>query len=238
MQLLTRRELMRLGLVLSSGLTLGALTGCAPQRTSSGQPLVWPSPAATASRAPNDLPWREAKAIVEATTVPSFPDRFIFVTDPPYSARPDGLADSHQAFKRAIEGCSLGGGGHVIVPAGVYSLGAVHLLDGVDLHLDQGATLVFSGNVADYPLVLTRYGGIECINHSPMIYAYRHTNIALTREAVLDASNTRSWNIGEDAAHVLEPLATAGIPPENRIVPEHGTLTSSSGQPYLCTNVL
>jgi polygalacturonase len=238
MQRLTRRELIRLGFVLCGGLTLGALTDCVPQRPPSGQPLAWPSPAATASPPPDDLPWREAKAIVAATTVPSFPDRFVFVTDPPYSARPDGLADSTQAFKRAIEGCSSDGGGHVIVPAGVYSLGAVHLLDGVDLHLDQGATLVFSGNVADYPLVLTRYGGIECVNHSPMIYAYRQTNIALTGEGVLDASNTRSWNVGADVANVLEPLVTAGVPPEKRIVPEHGTLRSSFVEPYQCTNVL
>jgi polygalacturonase len=175
---------------------------------------------------------------VAATTVPSFPDRFFIVTNPPYLASSDGRADSTQAFRRAIQDCSASGGGHVIVPAGVYSLGAVHLRDGVDLHVDRGATLMFSGNVTDYPLVRTRYAGIECVNHSSMVYAYRQTNIALTGEGVLDASQTTAWNVGGDLPHVLEPLVFARVPPEKRIVPEHGSLRSSFVEPYGCTNVL
>ncbi len=231
---------MRTGLFLGGALALGALTRCAPHQTATTGASATPlrTPPATPSPDLDDLPWPEARAIVATTTVPSFPDRFFIVTNPPYLASADGKADSTQAFRRAIQDCSGSGGGHVILPAGIYSLGAVHLLDGVDLHLDRGATLMFSGNVTDYPLVLTRYAGIECVNHSSMVYAYRQTNIALTGEGVLDASQTISWNVGGDLPHVLEPLVSAGVPPEKRIVPEHGSLRSAFVEPYGCTNVL
>ena len=219
---------------------MGGLTQCGPRQTFTPRLSATPLRTLPATPSPtlDDLPWPEARAIVATTTVPVFPDRFFTVTNPPYLAGADAKGDSTQAFSRAIQDCSSGGGGHVIVPPGTYSLGAVQLLDGVDLHLERGATLMFSGNVSDYPLVLTRYAGIECVNHSSMVYAYRQTNIALTGEGVLDASQTMSWNVGGDLYRVLEPLVSAGVPPEKRIVPEHGTLRSSFVEPYGCTNVL
>src|SRR5439155_8240290 len=116
--------------------------------------------------------------------------------------------------------------------------GAIHLLSNVDLHLEDGAVLRFSGNVTDFPLVFTRYAGIECINHSPLVYAYRQTNIAITGSGVLDASGTAPWNVGYDFTGILEPLVAAGLPPEKRIVTDHGRLRSAFVEPYLCTNVL
>jgi polygalacturonase len=185
-----------------------------------------------------DLPWREARQIVADTIVPDFPDAYFDVTDPQYGAVGDGSTDNTDAFRSAIEDCSSQGGGHVIVPAGVYSTGAIQLLDNVDLHLEDGAVLAFNGNVDNFPLVFTRYEGIECVNHSPMIYAYGQTNIALTGNGLLDASGTRPWNIGSDRAGILEPLVAAGVPPEDRIVPNYGYLRSTFIEPYLCSNVL
>jgi hypothetical protein len=146
----------------------------------------------------------------------------LVVTDSQFGAVADGSTDNTAAFRGAIEACSAAGGGHMVVPAGVYSTGAIHLLSNVDLHLEVGAVLRFNGNVRNYPLVLTRVAGIECMNYSPMIYAYEQTNIALTGAGVLDASRTRSWNVGTDFTGILEPLVAAGVPPEKRIVPGRG----------------
>ena len=33
---------------------------------------------------------------------------------------------------------------------------------------------------ADYPAVHTSWEGLECINHSPLLYAYGVTNVAIT----------------------------------------------------------
>ena len=155
-----------------------------------------------------------------------------------YGAARDASADSTHAFQKAIEDCSAKGGGHVVVPAGVYSTGAIRLRSNVDLHLDAGAVVRFNGREDLYPLVLTRYAGIECVNRSPLVYAYGETNIALTGAGVLDGSQTGAWNRGGDFEHVLEPLVAEGLPPDQRIVPRHGSLRSSFVEPYACTNVL
>jgi regulation of enolase protein 1 (concanavalin A-like superfamily) len=185
-----------------------------------------------------DLPWANAQQIVADTVVPSFPTTSFNVTAPQYGAVGDGTTDNTRAFSAAVADCSAQGGGHVIVPAGVYLTGAIALRSNVDLHLEQGAVLSFNGNVDEYPLVLTRYEGIECMNHSPMIYAYGQTNIALTGSGTLTALGTRSWNVGSDRAGILEPLVAAGVPPEQRIVPNYGHLRSTFVEPYDCSNVL
>jgi polygalacturonase len=95
---------------------------------------------------------------------------------------------------------------------------------------------MFSGDASKYPIVLTRYEGIECMNHSPMIYAYGEQNIALSGSGILDASGTASWNKGADRAGVLEPLVAAGVPPQQRNAA--GRLRATFVEPYNCTNVL
>jgi polygalacturonase len=225
--IITRRQLLKAGM-LAAGVTatgkffgpsLG-LEGCARAGAGGG------------------LPWKKARRILADTAVPTFPDVYFDTTDPQYGAVGDGSTDNTDAFRSAIEDCSAQGGGHVLVPAGVYSTGAIHLLDDVDFHLEDGAVLAFNDNVDNFPLVFTRYEGIECVNHSPMVYAYGQTNIAITGNGLLTALNTSSWNYGSDRAGILEPLVAAGVPPEERIVPLYGHLRSTFIEPYNCANVL
>ncbi len=182
------------------------------------------------------LPWSAANRILANTVVPAFPNTNFVVTHPAYGAVGDSQTDNTAAFQKAIATCNAAGGGHIVVPAGTYVTGAIYLKSNVDLHLDLGATLMFSGDASRYPLVLTRYEGIECMNHSPMIYAFGEKNIALTGSGTLDASGTASWNHGGARAHVLEPLVARGVPPQRRNAA--GKLRSSFVQPYNCDTVL
>ena len=182
------------------------------------------------------LPWSEANGILVSTALPSFPNTNFVVTHPAYGARGDGNSDNTAAFQKAVLACSASGGGHVVVPTGTFVTGAIYLKSNVDLHLDPGATLMFSGDASKYPLVLTRYEGIECMNHSPMIYAYGEKNIALTGSGTLDASGTVSWNQGSDRAMVLEPLVASGLLPQQRYAVDR--LRSTFVEPYRCDTVL
>jgi polygalacturonase len=185
--------------------------------------------------APVELPWPAANQIVADTKLPVFPDRSFPVGD--YGARGDGSTDNTAAFARAIDACAAAGGGHVVVPAGTYLTGAIHLKSNVDFHL-EGATLRFSGTASRFPTVLTRYEGIECMNRSPMVYAHGQRNIALTGRGTLDAAGTSSWNRGSDRAY-LESLVSRGVPPEERVVPGSGhTMRSTFIEPYDCDTVL
>ena len=226
---ITRRRILRAGLLVAGGATAGRLFA---------QPAFTPSRWRARAKGKGGLPWEEARQIAAETVAPSFPDAIFDVTDPLYGAIGDGSTDNTDAFRAAIEDCSSQGGGHVVVPKGIYSTGAIHLLNDVDFHLEDGAVLQFNANADNFPLVLTRYEGIECMNHSPMIYAYGQSNIALTGSGILDALGTRPWNRGNDRAGILEPLVAAGVPPEERIVPDYGQLRSTFVEPYNCTNVL
>ncbi len=68
-----------------------------------------------------------------------------------FAAQGDGQGDSTQAFGRAVEHVHAQGGGRLIVPPGRYQLGAVRLLDGVELHLQQGSQLIALKDESLYP---------------------------------------------------------------------------------------
>ena len=197
------------------------------------------APAAGAGHAVsvNDLPWQAARDIVNGIVPTSCPDATFEVTK--FGAKADGKTDNTAAFAAAVTACNKAGGGHVVVPSGTYVTGAIYLKSNVDLHLNSGATLKFSGDASKFPTVLTRYEGIECMNHSPMIYAFGEKNIALTGSGTLDAGGTSSWNKGSDRAF-LESLISKGITdPHKRVVPGSGhNMRSTFVEPYNCDRVL
>lgn len=93
-----------------------------------------------------------------------------------------------EAIRKAIEGASASGGGKVIVPAGEWLTGKIHLKDNVNLHLEEGAVLLFSEDPEDYlPAVHSTWEGMECLNYSPLVYAYKCKNVAISGSGELKA---------------------------------------------------
>jgi polygalacturonase len=221
--------------VLGAGLVVAGGAAVTPLLVNSASAATGPT---IAPAAVPTLPWDAANQIVAETTLPKIPDRTFTVTDAAFGAKGDGKADNTNAFKKAIAACTAAGGGHVVVPSGTYVTGAIELKSNVDLHLESGSTLKFSGTAANFPIVLTRYEGIECMNRSPMIYANGAHDIALTGSGTLDAGATSSWNKGNDRS-ILETWVKANRPVSQRVVPGSGhTLRSTFVEPYNCTNVL
>lgn len=62
----------------------------------------------------------------------------------------DGFAKVTTIIQRAIDACASQGGGRVVLPAGTWLTGTVHLKSGVFLHLEAGAELRGSPDLADY----------------------------------------------------------------------------------------
>ena len=81
-----------------------------------------------------------------------------------------------------IEAAAAAGGGRVTVPPGEWlAKRAVHLRSNVELHLDDGAVLVFPDDPEAYlPAVRSSYSCIEFYGLSPLIYAYGATNVSVT----------------------------------------------------------
>ncbi|AKD05937.1 glycoside hydrolase [Pontibacter korlensis] len=138
-------------------------------------------------------PWKELENIRAQIKAPTFPDRDFPITA--YGAVEGGEVKNTEAFQKAIQACHEAGGGRVVVPAGTFLTGAIHLKSNVNLHLQDEATILFSRDTADYlPVVFTRWEGMELMNYSPFIYAYEQENIAITGNGTLDGNaNNEYW---------------------------------------------
>ena len=113
---------------------------------------------------------------------PEFGDRTFSIAE--YGGKPNGEKCT-QAFAAAMEACEKSGGGSVVVPPGKWLTGAVHFRNNCNLHLSEGAVLEFTDDPADYPEVHTTWEGIECYNHSPLLFAYGVTNVAITGSGLI-----------------------------------------------------
>lgn len=185
--------------------------------------------------------WRQMSRIEARIQPPTFPDRDFVLTA--YGAKGDGETDCTEAFRRAIEACCRAGGGRVVVPAGTWKTGAIHLQSNVNLHLERGATVRFSTDPADYPTVYTRFEGTECMNYSPLIYAFEQENLAITGEGTLDGcagdENWWRWKNSQKAdVTALCEQAEQGTPVEERRYGLGRQLRPNMIQPYRCRNIL
>jgi polygalacturonase len=192
--------------------------------------------------AQDDL-WATASTILARIKAPVFPARAVPVTG--HGAKGDGTTDCTGAFRAAIDACRAAGGGRVVVPAGRFLTGAIRLRSGVNLHLEEGATIAFRPEASAYlPLVLTRFEGVELMNYSPFIYALDETNVGITGHGTLDgqadAQHWWVWRAGQAAARTrLLQMATEGVPAAERIFGEGPSrLRPNFIQPYRCQNVL
>ena len=129
------------------------------------------------------------KQIEKSIRMPQFADRTFDIKK--YGASLDATpAQNQKAINKAIEACSKAGGGRVVIPAGTWKTGALRMKSHVNLVIEKGATLFFHFDRALYPLVETRWEGLDCINYSPLIYAFRETDIAVTGEGTIDGNGS------------------------------------------------
>lgn len=130
-----------------------------------------------------------------------------------------------QAIQKAIEKANKMGGGIVVIPEGEWLTGKIHFKNNVNLHLSKGAVLLFSEDPKDYlPAVHSTWEGYECLNYSPLIYAYQCKNIAITGEGELKAKMDvwKEW-FKRPKAHMeslkrLYYLASYNKPMEERLM--------------------
>ncbi len=190
--------------------------------------------------------WDAVPSILARIKAPTFPARDFIITAHGAAA---GGADCTDAIARTIAAAQAAGGGRVVVPAGVFHTGAIHLKSNVNLHVSAGATLQFLTDPAKYPNVFTRWEGVECYNYSPLIYAFEQENIAITGTGTLDGGadwdNWWAWNdkkkgaVKQKAARDrLIEFGERGAPVTERVFGAGGFLRPNFIQPYRCKNIL
>jgi polygalacturonase len=214
-----------------------AATVTTRRRLAKPRPVLRQIPVSAAAAIPvRDL---EPPFDMSPVRAPTFPDRVIDI-------RGNGATENQdctQAIARAIEACADAGGGRVLVPPGEWLTGAIHLKSNIDLHVSKGATVRFSSDPEQYlPPVFVRWGGQECFNFSPFIYASGCDNIAVTGSGVL-LGQGKSWWAWEKREvktrkqlyqMVLDGVAAA----DRRFGCEDMPLRPPMICPINCTNVL
>ena len=97
-----------------------------------------------------------------------------------FGADAEGKTLSTAAIQRAIDACRDQGGGRVVVPAGVFVTGTLRLHSRIELHLEAGAMLRGSANLADYQLDGRRLG---------LLYAERVEGVSITGRGTIDGNS-------------------------------------------------
>ena len=188
--------------------------------------------------------WEQVPEILKKIVAPKFPDKEFNIMK--YGAVADGKTLCTKAFEKAIDVCNKKGGGIVEVPKGEYLTGAIHLKNNVNLHISKGAVVKFSTNPKDYlPVVHARWEGSDVMNYSPLIYAYKQKNIAVTGEGILDgqASDENWWkwkklgNNKESRPRLMQ-MNDDKVPVNQRIFGEGYYLRPTFVEFYQCQNIL
>ena len=99
---------------------------------------------------------------------------------------------SGAAIQRAIDAAHAQGGGRVVLTPGTYLSAPLQLKSGVELHLEKGATILGSPDIADYPNVPMKHiahpEALPRLRSAALIYADEAHDIAITGEGVIDCN--------------------------------------------------
>ncbi len=105
-----------------------------------------------------------------------------------FGAVPDGHFLNTKAINKAIDACNKKGGGVVLVPSGLWLTGPVVLKSNVNLHLAAGATLLFTDDKSQYPLIKANFEGLPQMRNQSPISATGASNIAITGKGIIDGN--------------------------------------------------
>jgi hypothetical protein len=178
----------------------------------------------------------EARTIVDRIINPRIPSRTRMLMPV--------AGDSRAIIQQTIDDLNRLGGGRVLLGAGLWRCeGGLRLTSNIELHLDTGADLVFSGEAEHYlPVVHTRWEGTELFGYMPCLYAYHASNVAVTGQGTISVDKSGSiheWRREQKGAQQqLRAMGAEGRPLEERVFGEGKYLRPSCIQFFGCHNVL
>lgn len=127
--------------------------------------------------------YQNTPVTIKQVTPVSIPQLTIQLTD--YNAVGDGVTLNTEAFQKAISYLNKKGGGHLIVPQGLWLTGPISLKDNIDLHLEQNAVIIMAPDKN-----LFKKDGSS--RYTPGINASKRNNIAITGKGTIDG-NGKYW---------------------------------------------
>jgi polygalacturonase len=112
---------------------------------------------------------------------------------PAYGAVADARTINTAAIQKAIDAASAAGGGVVEIPKGTFRSGSIFLKQGVELYLDEGAVLLGSNNIEDYPKLETRIEGHFEPWRMALVNAQKLDRVRIGGKGKLDGNGIMFW---------------------------------------------
>jgi polygalacturonase len=98
----------------------------------------------------------------------------------------DGITPNTEAIAKAIAALSEKGGGELDIPPGIWLTGPIKLRSNINLHLERGSLLKFSGDYKLYPLTVIDMKGEKEVDSVSPISGQNLENVAITGEGIID----------------------------------------------------
>ncbi|MBK6936703.1 MAG: glycoside hydrolase family 28 protein [Chitinophagaceae bacterium] len=136
-----------------------------------------------------------------------------------FGAVPDGYTLNTKSINDAINTVNKKGGGVVLVPAGLWLTGPVVIKSNVNLHLAQGATLLFTADKSQYPLIAANWEGLPQMRNQSPVSATNAVNIAITGKGIIDGNGDPWRAVKSDkltASQWKKLVASGGVLSEDK----------------------
>ena len=121
-----------------------------------------------------------------------------------YGAKGDGKSLETASIQKAIDAAAPVGGTVTFKP-GTYLSGSLFLKSGVTLDVPEGATIIGSEKLEDYPMLPTRIAGIEMIWPAALIDVRGQQNVKIIGKRTIDGDGPIWWKSYWDLRAAYEP---------------------------------
>jgi hypothetical protein len=145
-----------------------------------------------------------------------------------FGAKGDGVVLETAAIQRAIDKAFENGGGVITVPPGKYIVGTLILKDNIELHLQSGAEIFGSPNIADYKEVIQKYesrtNGLYARYF--VVFAEGAKNISITGAGSINGNGWKNFLKGD--TQNLRPFLLRLVDCDNVIIRDVHLLESAN----------
>ncbi len=107
-----------------------------------------------------------------------------------YEIFADGRLHTEE-IQALIDKAAANGGGVIVIPRGTYMTGGLHFKQNTHLYLEDGATLLGSDFIGDYPLGKTRIEGETCTYFGALINADGLDGFTISGKGTIDGNGLR-----------------------------------------------
>ena len=154
-----------------------------------------------------------SKADAKHSSIPATPKPTVLLNVRDLGATGDGKTKDTLAIQQALDRCNVLGGGEVRVPAGDYLTAALVLRSNTTLRLDEGASLMGSPDIADYPMTQVRWEGRWIKGYGAFISAQNADNITIIGKGKIIASpEIKGRVVRADGSPMVYTRPPAGAP--------------------------